>query len=74
MHEDIREQGALAARQGLPLWDNPYLKARAMPGHTGESPTLWQAKVEAWEAGWKEQSAARLPQTPSPSHTSQRDA
>ncbi|WP_308021990.1 CrpP-related protein [Achromobacter insolitus] len=62
MHEDIRKQGALAARQGLTLWDCPYLKAQAMPGHTGESPAAWQAKVDAWEAGWmRERNLTRPP-------------
>ncbi|MGE8627722.1 CrpP-related protein [Achromobacter denitrificans] len=52
MHDDVRKQGAHAARQGLTLWDCPYLKAEAMPGHTGENPADWQAKIDAWEAGW----------------------
>lgn len=65
VHDDIRKQGAVAARQGLTLWDCPYLKAQAMPGHTGELPKIWQAKVDAWEAGWaKEKEVTRPP----PSH------
>ncbi|WP_092578990.1 CrpP-related protein [Achromobacter sp. NFACC18-2] len=53
MHSEIRKQGALAARQGLTLWDCPYLKAEAMPGHTGGSLSGWKAKVDAWEEGWR---------------------
>lgn len=70
MHEDVRKQGALAARQGLTLWDCPYLKAHAMPGHTGESPAAWQAKVDAWEDGWmRERNIARPPpKRAQPSH------
>ncbi|CAB3897650.1 MULTISPECIES: CrpP-related protein [Achromobacter] len=65
MYDDIRKQGGAAARQGSPLWDCPYLKAQAMPGHTGESPRVWQAKVDAWEAGWaKEKEVTRPPPSP----------
>lgn len=59
MYDYIRKQGAQAARQGLTRWENPYLKAQAMPGHTGESPTRWQTKVDAWEAGWDMETVAR---------------
>lgn len=51
--EDIQKLGAQAARDGLTLWDCPYYRAAAMPGHTGESISQWGAKVEAWEAGWR---------------------
>jgi len=61
MQDDIRTQGALAARQGLTLWDCPYLKANAMPGHTGESPSQWRAKVDAWEDGWISEGSRRRP-------------
>ncbi|WP_338130928.1 CrpP-related protein [Achromobacter denitrificans] len=50
---DIQKLGALSARLGLTLLDCPFLRARAMPGHTGERPREWRAKVEAWEDGWK---------------------
>ncbi|KQZ98388.1 MAG: CrpP-related protein [Achromobacter sp.] len=52
--EDIQKLGAQAARDGLSLWDCPYYRAAAMPGHTGESISQWRVKVEAWEAGWLE--------------------
>ncbi|SSW67102.1 hypothetical protein AVE30378_02451 [Achromobacter veterisilvae] len=61
MHDDIRKQGALAARQGLTLWDCPYLRAHAMPGHTGESTAEWRARIEAWEAGWASEMKIRRP-------------
>lgn len=61
MHGDIRKQGAWAARQGLTLWDCPYFKAQSMPGHTGESPAEWQAKVDAWEDGWMRARNMRRP-------------
>lgn len=60
--EDIQKLGAQAARDGLTLWDCPYYRAAAMPGHTGESISHWRSKVEAWEAGWME--ATRGGQTP----------
>lgn len=50
--DDIQKLGAQAARDGLTLWDCPYYRAAAMPGHTGESIAEWRSKVEAWEAGW----------------------
>lgn len=68
MHDDIRKQGALAARRGLTLWDCPYLKAQAMPGHTGENPNEWREKIEAWEAGWHSEMKIRRP-PPQASHT-----
>ncbi|WYX09802.1 CrpP-related protein [Achromobacter xylosoxidans] len=47
MHRDeIQKLGAQAARDGLTLWDCPYYRAAAMPGHTGESITEWRGKVE----------------------------
>lgn len=48
----IETLGAIAAREGLTLWDCPYYRADAMPGHTGESIMEWRSKVEAWESGW----------------------
>ncbi len=50
--DDIQKLGAQAAREGLTLWDCPYYRAAAMPGHTGEPIAEWRSKVEAWEAGW----------------------
>ncbi|MDF8360126.1 CrpP-related protein [Achromobacter anxifer] len=61
MYDDIRKQGGAAARLGLTLWDCPYLKAQAMPGHTGESPKIWQDKVDAWEAGWAKEKEMTTP-------------
>jgi len=52
--DDIQKLGAQAARDGLTLWDCPYYRAAAMPGHTGEPIAQWRSKVEAWEAGWME--------------------
>lgn len=63
MHrEDIQKLGASAAREGLTLWDCPYYRAVEMPGHTGESIAEWRSKVEAWEAGWKEEAESWRPQ------------
>ncbi|MFY2836859.1 MULTISPECIES: CrpP-related protein [Achromobacter] len=59
MLDDIRKLGAEAARRGLSLLNCPYLKADAMPGHTGESPGEWLKRVNAWEEGWKRESAQR---------------
>lgn len=53
MNKEIWRQGAQAARAGLALLDCPFYRAANMPGHTGESIRDWQAKVQAWEAGWR---------------------
>lgn len=55
MREDIQAQGAQAARNGWSVFDCPYFRADAMPGHTGESISDWREKVDAWEMGWKKE-------------------
>lgn len=59
MDDDIRQQGAKAARDGATLSDCPYLKPDAMPGHTGEAPAVWRSKFEAWQAGWAAETTIR---------------
>lgn len=59
MLDEIRSQGATAARVGLTIWDSPFLRAEAMPAHTGEPIWEWSAKVLAWEEGWNQAVAAR---------------
>lgn len=59
MLDDIQKTGEEAARNGLSLLDCPYLKAAAMPAHTGESPGDWIQRVAAWEKGWKKELAQR---------------
>ncbi|MEN5162563.1 CrpP-related protein [Achromobacter kerstersii] len=60
MHrDDIQKLGAQAARDGLGLWDCPYLRAAEMPGHCGGSIAEWREKVEAWEAGWRKEVLSR---------------
>lgn len=56
---EIQKEGAEAARKGLSLLNCPYLKADAMPGHTGEPPGEWIERVNAWEEGWKRESEKR---------------
>lgn len=60
MLEDVRSQGAAAARNGLTIWDCPYLLANEMPAHTGEPFREWNAKVQAWEEGWNQASSRRV--------------
>lgn len=60
MLNDVREQGAAAARAGLTVWDSPFLRADAMPAHTGEPFPAWCENVRAWEEGWHQAAAARL--------------
>lgn len=52
MLDKVHRQGAAAARRGLTLLDSPFLRAEAMPAHTGERIKEWQDKVNAWESGW----------------------
>ncbi|MNV72143.1 hypothetical protein D3C71_1652090 [compost metagenome] len=60
MLDEIKEQGAAAARAGMTVWDSPFLRADAMPAHTGEAFHDWDEKVRAWEAGWHRASVERL--------------
>ena len=59
MLNDIRAEGAKAARMGQTIWDCPFLRANAMPAHTGESFIEWDERVRAWEAGWRQETAER---------------
>lgn len=62
MHRDhIQKLGAEAAREGLTLWDCPYLRAAEMPGHSGGSITDWQENVREWEVGWHREVQDRPP-------------
>ncbi|WP_148260615.1 CrpP-related protein [Achromobacter xylosoxidans] len=59
--DDIHHRaGREAAKYGVPLSACPLMKAANMPAHIGEAPGKWNAKLSAWEAGWKEETAARL--------------
>ncbi|RIJ02224.1 hypothetical protein DXK93_18805 [Achromobacter sp. K91] len=60
MEDLLHRAGREAARHGVPLSACPFLVAANMPGHTGEAPGKWKAKLSAWEAGWKEETEARL--------------
>lgn len=48
MRPDIQEEGAVAARAGLSLWDCPYYRAGQVP----ETLTERRLKMRAWELGW----------------------
>ncbi|WP_063589240.1 CrpP-related protein [Achromobacter ruhlandii] len=52
MLDDVHRQGAEAARRGLSIWHSPYVRAEAMPAHSGEPIGDWMEKVASWEAGW----------------------
>jgi len=66
--DDIQKLGAQAAREGLSLLDCPYLRTTEMPGHCGGSITEWRAKIEAWEAGWREEVRKRPSSVKSQAH------
>ncbi|MFJ3465829.1 CrpP-related protein [Achromobacter spanius] len=53
MLDEVHRQGAEAARKGLSIWHSPYVRAEAMPAHSGEPIADWMEKVKSWEAGWK---------------------
>ncbi|MNK71805.1 hypothetical protein D3C87_912670 [compost metagenome] len=59
MLEEVQRQGAQAARKGLTVWDCPYLRADAMPAHSGESFLKWEQKVRVWENGWHKVKSGR---------------
>lgn len=52
MYDDIRQEGRLAAAQGIWKLGCPYLRENRLPSHTREPVGQWLAKVRAWEAGW----------------------
>lgn len=52
MLDEVHRQGAEAARRGLSIWHSPYVRAEAMPAHSGEPIGDWMEKVASWEAGW----------------------
>ncbi|WP_313620714.1 CrpP-related protein [Achromobacter sp.] len=60
MYDQIRQAGRQAARHGVPLSACPLMIAGNMPAHTGEPIRLWRARLASWEAGWREESEARL--------------
>lgn len=59
MSVDIQKLGADAAQKGLALSACPYLRAEAMPAHTGEDIFLWRQRVEEWEKGWRRAAQSR---------------
>jgi len=60
MDDPIHRAGQEAARYGVPLSACPLMKAMNMPDHTGEPLPTWRARLASWEAGWREETAARL--------------
>lgn len=62
MDDSIHRAGQEAARHGVPLSACPLMQAGNMPSHTGEPIRKWRAKLASWEAGWKEETEARLAQ------------
>ncbi|MEL7723455.1 CrpP-related protein [Achromobacter sp. JD-1] len=52
MRPDIQEEGAVAARAGLSLWDCPYYRAGALTGQARETLIERRLKMRAWELGW----------------------
>ncbi|RIJ05096.1 hypothetical protein DXK93_05110 [Achromobacter sp. K91] len=60
MNDSVHSAGRDAARHGVPLSACPYLQAANMPGHTGEAPRAWSEKLSAWEAGWHDETTARM--------------
>lgn len=58
-HEDIVKRGSNARALGLSELDCPFYAERECPAATGETIEQWQAKVDAWTAGWKLEDAVR---------------
>lgn len=55
----IEKAGANARALGTPYFDNPYLKAEALPAATGEPTASWVRKHGAWAYGWEMEGAVR---------------
>ena len=49
----IEYAGRIAREEGKGQMENPYFSPQNMPKSTGEPTAEWQAKIEAWEAGWR---------------------
>lgn len=60
MDDPIHRAGQEAARYGVPLSACPLMQADNMPGHTGEPLRKWRARLASWEAGWRQETDARL--------------
>ncbi|WP_409408378.1 CrpP-related protein [Achromobacter sp.] len=60
MDDPVHRAGQEAARYGVPLSACPLMKEANMPGRTGESLPIWRARLASWEAGWREETEARL--------------
>ncbi|MFY3551448.1 CrpP-related protein [Achromobacter insolitus] len=60
MDDSVRLAGREAARHGVPLSACPFMKAPNMSGHAGAPPQHWNAKLTAWETGWREETEVRL--------------
>ncbi|MGV2866497.1 CrpP-related protein [Achromobacter sp. AGC39] len=74
MLDEVHRQGAEAARRGLSLWHSPYVRAEAMPAHSGEPIGDWMEKVTSWEAGWKAASIERERMPPKEIHARRKRA
>lgn len=60
MDDSVRLAGQDAARHGVPLSACPFMKAGKASGPTGELPKQLNDKLAAWEAGWRQETEARL--------------
>ncbi len=49
----VEHAGRMARDSGKAQMENPYFTPQNMPKSTGESVIDWQAKIEAWECGWR---------------------
>lgn len=59
-NEELVKRGANDRARGLSPFDCPLFKREQMPATTGESVQEWNAKVDAWNLGWKLEDAVRL--------------
>lgn len=57
--EAIIVAGNRARAAGSGYFDNPYLKAAALPAATGEPVEVWALKERAWSFGWEMENAVR---------------
>ncbi len=59
MNEEIQLAGANARAAGTPNARNPYFAWDELPAATGETVEQWNAKVAAWDLGWRMEDAMR---------------
>jgi hypothetical protein len=63
---ELNRQGAKAAARGEASGSNPLKQTVNRPPATGETPALWQLRLQAWQSGFENQELPLQPLQPVP--------